>query len=360
MTNGLPAYRIGYFKFLLDAEIIGFTLYASKGLKTYMSRSDQISGDTALRYTHVNSSSILLFSKELVIQCPPGNIFDCDFLIVHDESKYLFNYFLSFARFLYGFKTVYFTHGKMIHGKNKYIRKLYKHFSHKPDFYLTYTPFSTDYLVRKGIRSSRIVHFMNTINTNDLEYDLGDPDKIYKCKDTYKLAFVGTLHSERRFDLVLETFRELYKKNKKYTLEVYGAGPLLEKYKRMNIKNVLFFGYVAGRELQNKLLTVSFVLNPGLIGLNIVDCIFAHTVMISDRTYSKHSPEIYYVNNFETGVLLEWSTNNVLSFLETFNTHMYKNIIRNQQSLKGSLLTESMANRTIDALVNWSGELKSQ
>jgi len=354
LTNGIPVYRLGFYESLSRSNSVHFKLYASKGLKTYATRLDQSKRIDQLRYTYVRSISSVIFGKEVVLQFPPRDLFNCDYLIVHDESKYMMNYVLGVLRMFFKFKTVYFTHGKMIHGKNFLIRALYKIFAHRADYFLTYTPSSTNFLIDKGIDSGRIRHFFNTIDTLGLRIENGDVGDILSLKNRYRIAFVGTLHSERRFEKVLEVFKKLHENDNRYILDVFGAGPLLQLYQSQNLTNVIFHGFVSGKDLQVVLREVMFVLNPGLIGLNLVDCVFAHAIMITDCEYPKHSPEVYYINENDVGYSIQWSIDNVIKIIKEFSSVDGVRILRNQQELKVDLTTQKMAERVIHGLLTWS------
>ncbi len=141
-------------------------------------------------------------------------------------------------------------------------------------------------------------------------------EKDSSTKDTqtkYHLAYQGRLIPEKNPHLLLDLYDYLKKRlEKDLIIHVIGGGPLLEELKTMALasnRNVKFHGAMYDPlEFGPILLKCSLMVNPGYIGLSILDgfCFDLPVVTFEQKANGPfHSPEISYLQHKKTGFLVK-------------------------------------------------------
>lgn len=236
-----------------------------------------------------------------------------DLLVVTSENKLICNFYHQF--FNHNLKFVYWGHGANLQGNPNSLKEIFKRKVIKyADWWLGYTSMSTPLILRSGFQENRITILNNSIDTGELARlceSITEFDKI-AIKEKYDLIdkqvgiYIGSLYEEKRIDFLLDAASKIYKENPLFRLVIIGGGNqghLVEEFCRMN-QWAIYLGICKGQEKAKYLSIADFMLNPGLVGLGILDS-FVSGVPMFTTDCGLHSPEIAYLANGKNGVMTE-------------------------------------------------------
>lgn len=238
---------------------------------------------------------------------------DIDLLVVTSENKLIYNFYHQmFNRKL---KFVYWGHGANLQGdpnslKERFKRKVIKY----ADWWLGYTSMSVPLILKSGFPENRVTVLNNTIDTGELLQlcsNVSEYEKLF-LKNKYDLIdkkigiYIGSLYEEKRINFLLDASSEIYKNNSSFRLIIIGGGPqreLVEEFCHIHPWAV-YLGVCKGQEKAKFLSIADIMLNPGLVGLGILDS-FVSGVPMFTTDCGLHSPEIAYLVSGQNGVMTE-------------------------------------------------------
>ena len=128
-------------------------------------------------------------------------------------------------------------------------------------------------------------------------------------------TFIGSLYPDKRIDFLIEVAERLRTLLPGFQLVVAGAGPQADLVSAAASRhaNIEYIGPVHGARKAQLLAASDLILNPGLVGLGILDS-FAAGVPIVTTDCRIHSPEIAYLENGKNGVM---TRNDVEAYAKT-------------------------------------------
>ncbi|MDP3538774.1 MAG: glycosyltransferase family 4 protein [Azonexus sp.] len=255
-----------------------------------------------------------LGQRDIVWQPFPNDLKDADLVVVMQENRILSNYPLLLQRLWSGRKLAYWGHGKNFQSdapsglREKWKDSLLK----RTDWYFAYTEMTIDLLRDAGYPSANITLLDNAIDTSGFKADLASWQEEEILAEKLRLGipadavvgvFCGSLYPDKRIDLLVAGADLIRQKMSDFALVVIGDGPsmpeLAEAAKTRPWLHLL--GVRKGREKALYFRMGDVMLNPGLVGLHIVDAFCAGMVMMTTRT-ARHSPEVAYLRDGENGV----------------------------------------------------------
>jgi glycosyltransferase involved in cell wall biosynthesis len=253
-------------------------------------------------------------ARDFIWQPFPHHLKDADLVIVMQESRLLSNYPLIMKRWLGGPKVAYWGHGRNFQSDAPAgFREKWKFLLLKQvDWWFAYTDMTVDILVEAGYPRSKITNLNNAIDTSSFKSDLAsvsDSDlialrsKIGIGSDARVGLFCGSLYPDKKLDILIGGADKVKSIEENFVLIVIGDGPSMELMREAQLTRpwMHLVGVKKGLEKAAYFSLAEVMLNPGLVGLHIVDAFCAGLVMVTTKN-AKHSPEVAYLKNFVNGV----------------------------------------------------------
>lgn len=253
--------------------------------------------------------------KDLCWQPVPSDLKDSDLIVFMQENRLLSNYYWMMKRKLGGPKVAYWGHGKDFQSNAVGgIRERWKNLMiNQVDWWFAYTNITVDIIQKANFPSERITCLNNAIDTKKMREQVINvsSDVLSRIKRECDLVddspvglFCGSLYPDKRLELLIDSGDLVHKRYPNYRLIIIGDGSsraqIVEAAKsRPWIKWV---GVKRGEEKAAYFKLASFVLNPGLVGLHVLDAFAVGLPMISTRD-AKHSPEVAYLEHGVNGFL---------------------------------------------------------
>lgn len=316
-------YRVPLFnqlKTLLAADNIELRLLYGDGTP-----QEQTKGDSADIAWGEKLHTRYVIAERICWQPFYAQVRGADLVIVTQENKLVCNLWPLFSRRNY--KLAFWGHGKNLQGLPTFWGKLKEYIkfftTNRADWWFVYTDLSSELVEKLGFAKSKITNLENSIDTTNLKKLCAQVtnDDIATIRQKHTLGtwpvalFIGSLYQEKRLDFLLSVCQLISQKIPNFKLVIIGDGP-----QRALIQNALTqypWLIYAGRQTDaNKaqyLKTASVLLNPGLVGLGILDA-FAAGIPIITTDCGLHSPEIDYLQNGENGFI---TANTVEAYVET-------------------------------------------
>lgn len=180
------------------------------------------------------------------------------------------------------------------------------------DWWFAYTELSAQLVEGAGYPPGRVTVLNNSIDTSTLGDQVRQARTVARADLRRRFGlgagpvglFVGSLYADKRIDWLLEAALHLRRRVPGFQLAVAGAGPqrsLVEQAAAAG-EGVVYVGSVGGQRKADLLACADLVLNPGLVGLGILDA-FAAGLPLVTTDCGLHSPEIAYLENGVNGLM---------------------------------------------------------
>ena len=116
--------------------------------------------------------------------------------------------------------------------------------------------------------------------------------------------FVGSLYADKRIGFLLDAAAELRRRLPGFQLLVVGSGPQAPLVQRAAAQSgwIHPLGVKLGRDRAMCLRAADLMLNPGLVGLGILDAFVAGLPMVTTDC-RLHSPEVAYLRHGHNGLM---------------------------------------------------------
>lgn len=276
---------------------------------------------------------------------------EADLVITAQENKLIYNHLLLLRKKKY--RLAFWGHGANMQSNSPNgLKEKYKRWSsQKVDWWFAYTKISLDLVSSTGFQPQKITNLENAIDTTSLENHLKSitEDELETLRDQLgwqnsKIGiFIGSLYSDKRLNFLLESALELHTLNSEFKLLIIGDGPdrcivteFCSKYSWC-----IWVGAQTGRDKAKYLALADVCLNPGLVGLGILDSFVAKVPIVTTEC-GLHSPEIAYLQQNNNGLI---TNNSVHCFVEGVRKILYNTEYR-LKILNGC--TESAAHYTVE------------
>ena len=234
-----------------------------------------------------------------------------DLMVLTAENKMLSNLPRQYAS--RGKRVALWGHGANLQGNQSSLRERFKRIvAKRADWWLAYTDMSVPLIARAGYPHSRITVLNNSVDTAEmvamrnkvtpavlaqLEIELDI------CGDSVGI-FVGSLYNDKRVGFMLEAAAAIKVRFPAFEFLVVGSGPqqsLVEKFCQQN-KWAKYLGVRKGLAKVDALALAKVMINPGLVGLGILDSFVCGVPMLTTDC-GLHSPEIVYLEHGVNGLM---------------------------------------------------------
>jgi glycosyltransferase involved in cell wall biosynthesis len=236
---------------------------------------------------------------------------DAAMLIVTPENKLICNLWHQFARMPY--KIGLWGHGANLQGRVESWREKFKsRVARRADWWFAYTELSRSLIARTGFPEARVTVVNNSVDTRRMraQFEAVDATAVDQWRRAQGIGserigiFLGSLYEEKRIDFLLKSAIEVRARVPDFEIVVAGAGPqraFVESFCSAN-PWAHYVGMLKGMDKVTALASATVMLNPGLVGLGILDS-FVCEVPLLTTDCGIHSPEIAYLQSGVDGVM---------------------------------------------------------
>lgn len=314
----LSHYRVAFHQLVHDD-------LARDGIDYRLTYSAPVGGDVAKSdtarlaadwVTTIGLRAITVGHRRLYWQAAREAARTADLVIVGQETKLLFNYWLMARQFLGGPRMAYFGHGRNYQSKNPNgpSERLKRALATRVHWWFAYTPGVAETVASLGFPRDRITVNFNSIDTGALRADLKSvtPDDIAAARREFSITsdniciYVGGMYAEKRLDFLVEAAVEIRRMVPDFHLILVGSGShrrIAEDAARRH-EFIHMAGPRFGRDKAVLLAMAKAFLMPGLVGLAILDAFAAGCPLVT-TAIAYHSPEIEYLRDGENGLIVE-------------------------------------------------------
>ena len=247
-------------------------------------------------------------------QIPRRIIAEQDLIVVAHENMLLLNYLLLFGRRPPKVRLAFWGHGANFQAKapNGLRERLKSWTARRADWWFAYTSRSVERVAESGFPVERITCLNNALDASPLRAWLAGITAEEKRTLLGELGlaggrvgvFLGSLSREKRLPFLFEAADRLRRRFPDFELLVIGDGPQRALVRELAGKRP-WCRWVGARHGREKALYLSLgdvMLNPGMVGLNILDS-FACGLPLLTTDCGIHSPEIAYLESGSNGVM---------------------------------------------------------
>ncbi len=350
----LPHYRLPFFQELRDFLVLRNVkldlIYGQGNLK------DKAKKDQDHLYWGVKLKNFYL-PFNFVYQPCLYRLKKYDIVIIEQANKLLINYYLLLKKDVTWQKIAFWGHGRnMQASRNSMSNKFKALCSKKVDWWFAYTRGTKKAITNTGFPGERITVVQNSINTDDLikAKNTFSAEDIQAARRQYGLhnckvgLYCGGMYKEKRLIFLLDACNRIKQHVPSFQMIFIGDGPdsFIVKQAANEKKWIHYIGPKFGNTKVKYYLMSDIVLNPGAVGLSIIDSFVLECPLITTRMPSYHGPEIEYLRPDVNGIL---SDNSLEAFskaaINLLNDDDLFNILK-----KGC--RKSASNYTMEKMVN--------
>lgn len=349
-------YRLGFFEQLrLACAEAGIELTLIHGEPT---PSEVVRNDTGeLSWaTRIHNRTWRVGGRDLLWQPISRIAKQSDLVILMQESRLLSNYPWLFGLGPHHTRVAYWGHGRNFQSSAPTgLRERWKgHLLTSVDWWFAYTDITARIVRQAGFPQERITVLNNAIDDRKFEADLAsvtDSDvaalraSIGAADGAVVGLYCGSLYADKRLDFMIDACERVVSKHPQFRLVIVGDGPSRDDLHHVMDKP--WFHWAGAQRGLGKAAwfrASQLFLNPGAVGLQILDSFVAGTPMVTTSN-AKHGPEIAYVRDAENGIVTEGSVN---AYAAAVQRMIEQPVLR--ESLAGQARL-SAADYTLDSMV---------
>lgn len=319
----LPHYRVSFFERLrtqLAEESIRLSVTYGSPAPWERRRADQ--GE--LTWGIPQQAHYVGFSQSHCIWfgLPTELISQQDLVILPHESALLDTHFLLSRLNRSHAKLALWGHGRNFQHRS-YIRDYVKRrMLRKVAHYFAYTELSAQVVIDQGMTADHVTVIQNSIDTNQMaawRVSVTAEEQRRKLQElglrgTQVGVFLGSLTREKRIPQLLDASLRLRKRFPDFELIVIGDGPIRRPVQEFAERHpwMCWLGVAFGREKAVLVSLGHVLLNPGMVGLNLLDGFSLGLPMVTTDC-GIHSPEIDYLDHGRNGLM---TPNSLEAFVE--------------------------------------------
>lgn len=310
-------YRIRLFELMrqmLAAHGVNLVLVCGQPSPTERLRKDEGHLDWACKVTN---RFWRLGGKDITWQPLPPQARGAALCVVMQENRLLGNYVLQLRRHLGGPLMAFWGHGRNYQTRAATgPRERWKDFLlRRADWWFAYTPSVSAYVTAKGFKPAQVTVLNNAIDVSGFLADLAgvEEGELQATRTQLGIAagaqvaiYCGSIYAEKRIAVLLQSADLLRARLPDFHLLLVGDGPdaglvraAAETRPWLHVR-----GIRKGHDKALHYRLASVMLNPGLVGLHIVDAFAARTPLVT-QTSAMHSPEYDYLVHGVNGLSVD-------------------------------------------------------
>lgn len=237
-----------------------------------------------------------------------------DLVILPHEDSVLNSYALLLPQRARHTRLAFWRQGAIFQAKGEdHLRERFKTWtSQYAHWWFANTTLSVERLTESGFPAERITCLNNAVDTQELVHwrnsltqtELDALRRKLGLKGGKLGVFVGNMHRDKRIEFLLASADRLRERSADFELLLIGDGPLRQVVRDF-ATNRPWCKWVGARHGREKALHMALglvLLNPGMVGLGILDG-FAMRLPLVTTEYGNHSPEIAYLEPGDNGLM---------------------------------------------------------
>jgi glycosyltransferase involved in cell wall biosynthesis len=265
----------------------------------------------------IKTRNIWFCTDKILYQPLFGAARKADLVIAEQASKHLINYYLITLSRLKVNKFAYWGHGRNRHS-NKYglSERIKRALVNKVDWWFAYTNGTAEYLKTCGVPNEIITTVQNSVDTDTFKKQLEavTSQDLQRAKVLLGIGqnaqiglYCGALYEHKKLDFLLDSAKLIKREVPDFELIIMGGGPEANLIHNCAMKTpwLHYLGPRFGRDKCIYFKMSKVFLNPGLVGLAILDS-FAAKLPLITTDIPVHSPEIDYLKNGTNGVMTRY------------------------------------------------------
>ena len=237
-----------------------------------------------------------------------------DLLIVTQENRMLFNLLAMSVR--RPDRLAFWGYGRNFQsGRINSVRERFKRRTTRcVDWWFAYTELSAGLVASQGFAPERITTLGNSIDTTRLRtqcqsisaQEVEDFRSLWELGSGLVGVYIGSFTSEKRIAFLLQAATALARRVPGFHLVLVGDGPGLPDVQQAARADpaVRYVGAQFGREKALCLRSADVLLNPGAVGLGVLDA-FAASKPLVTTDCRLHGPEIAYLQSGVNGLMTQ-------------------------------------------------------
>jgi len=311
-------YRIRLFELLRErCEQLGIELHVVHGQPTEREAPKRDTGQLAWADV-VTNRYIDVGGKDVVWQPFPARHRDAALVVMMQENRLLSNYPLLLGPRGEHMRVAYWGHGRNFQSATPNgLRERWKRsLVGRVDWWFAYTEATRDILRADGYPDERITVLNNAIDNEQFERDLAAVSPEQKqsllseigasTSDAVIGLFCGSLYPDKRLDYMIAAADLVHAALPDFHLIVIGDGPSADIIRAALPSRpwLRWLGALTGRDKAKWFAVADLVMNPGAVGLHILDAFCSGAPMVTARD-SRHGPELSYLENGVNGLVVD-------------------------------------------------------
>lgn len=313
LQHRLVHYRIRLFELLreqLAKRDVDLALVHGQASEEEKRRKDEGHLDWAFS---VSNRFFRIAEKDLIWQPLPQRARDADLYVLIQENRILSNYWLQLTRPFNRRLICFWGHGRNYQSKRPSgLRERWKTWwLCRVDWWFAYTGSTCRYVAGHGFAADRITNLENAIDGTGFASDLAsfNDSELAQARaalcmsaDAQVAIYCGSLYEDKRIGVLLRSADLLRQRLPDFHLLVVGDGPEAQAVRNAVVSRpwMHVMGVCIGREKALYFRLAQLMLNPGLVGLHVVDAFVARTPIVTQAS-APHSPEYDYLVDGENG-----------------------------------------------------------
>lgn len=239
-----------------------------------------------------------------------------DLVVITQENRLLSNYPLLLGWRPRRLRVAFWGHGANLQSRHPLgaSERFKRWASGRVDWWFAYTQRSAELAAAAGFDRDRITVLNNAIDTSELrrlraqcsEQELAELRARLELGTGPIAVFLGSLYPDKRLGFLMQAAERIRTQVPSMTLLVIGDGPergVVEEW-TARCSWIRWVGALRGKDKVRHAALGSVMLNPGLVGLGVLDA-FAMEVPMATTRWPHHSPEIAYLEDGVNGVVTD-------------------------------------------------------
>lgn len=264
--------------------------------------------------TEVHNRVLRVGGKDLLWQPWPAAARGCELVILMQENRLLSNYPWLFGWRDAGTRVAYWGHGRNFQSvRPAGWRERWKRWlAARVDWWFAYTELSAREVLRAGYPAERVTVLNNAIDNEGFAADLSSVsdaevgalrEQLRAPPDGLVAICCGSLYADKRLGLLLDAAAAVARRHPGFRLVAVGDGPARGELERARGKPWFYWaGAQHGRAKAAWFRAAELYLNPGAVGLHVLDSFVAGTPMVTTAD-ALHGPEFAYLEHDVNGVV---------------------------------------------------------
>jgi L-malate glycosyltransferase len=316
LQHRLLHYRVGLFEQLhAECNRRGIELRLVHGQPSPQESLKNDTGTVAWA-DKVTNRWVSVLGRDLLWQPFPRRLRGSDLVVIMQENRILSNYVFLLKRLLAGTRVAYWGHGRNFQSHAPAgLRERWKRFwLTRVDWWFAYTNLTKEILVEHGFPENRITCLNNAIDTDRFVAELAgvsDASLAAVARESGLAPeaplglFCGSLYPDKRLDLLADAAERIHAAIPDFRLVVIGDGPSRPALERRlaSCDWARCVGAKTGPEKAAYFRRATAILNPGLVGLHVLDAFCAGLPMFTTAS-ARHGPEIEYLEDGRNSVVV--------------------------------------------------------